>query len=99
MVTCNSSHVIEAPGKAGVGSGLISVAVGWRNGVAGRCVVEVWPAEEQAVKMHNPLNKIATVFFIGALEFNPILIRMSRPSVSRRSLATKKASGQFHSLL
>ena len=67
MVTCNSSHVIEAPGKAGVGSGLISVAVGWRNGVAGRCVVEVWPAEEQAVKMNNPLNKIATVFFIGCL--------------------------------
>ena len=59
--------MIESPGEAGVGSGLISIAVGWGDRVAGRCVVEVWPAEAQAVKINNPLNKIATVFFIGCL--------------------------------
>jgi hypothetical protein len=58
---------MESPDEAGVGSGLISVAVGWGDRVAGRGVVEVWPAEEQAAKMNNPLNKIATVFFIGCL--------------------------------
>ena len=56
-----------SPGEAGVGSSFISVAVGWGDGLAGKCVVEVWFAEAQAAKINSPLNKIAAVFFIGCL--------------------------------
>ena len=59
--------MMESPGEAGVGSSLISVAVGWGEEAAGRGVVEVWFAEAQAAKINSPLNKIAAVFFIGCL--------------------------------
>jgi len=59
---------MELPGEAGVGSTLVSVAVGG-GGVVIVTGVTDSPAEEQAVKTNNPINRILDVFFMRSIVY------------------------------
>jgi len=56
MITCRFRQVIELPGEAGVGSTLVSVAVGGGGAVIVTGVTDS-PAEVQAVKKNSPINR------------------------------------------
>jgi hypothetical protein len=76
---------MESLGEEGVGNIFICVAVGSGKGVKPTEGTEFRLREEQAVRITNPIAKIANMFFIRALEFHPILIRRRMAQVSARA--------------
>jgi len=94
MRTCKSRQVTESPGDEGVGSTLISVAVGCGKGIGLAGAAEDSPVEEQAVKMNSPINRILGGFFMGSIGIHPILIRRivlpASPNGNRSGFSKKR---------
>jgi hypothetical protein len=61
---------MKSPENEAVGSILISVGVDWGEDVMGRGVDAVSLSDAQAVRMTDPMRRIANMFFMGSFE-NP----------------------------